>query len=84
MENDAIRDRVHKYFETINGACLQLKHFDEVCRRMNFAVYSKRAVFDACCRLNEIPPITTINGIYSENAADLTINFTQFLTYWKK
>lgn len=82
VENDVIRDRLYKYFETINGNYLQLKHFDEVCRRMNFAVYSKRAVFDACCRLNEIP--TTTTGVYSENADDLTINFMQFLTYWNK
>lgn len=87
VENEAILDRIRKHFNTIPGGRLQLKDFDEVCRRMNFAVYSKRAVFDACCRLNDLSNKDTYfndAGIYSENANDLSITFSHFIVYWNK
>ncbi|KAI1702891.1 EF-hand domain pair domain-containing protein [Ditylenchus destructor] len=47
-ENDAVSDKVKAAFDMRPGSQLSVDDFEEVCRRMNFPIYSKRAVFDAC------------------------------------
>lgn len=77
-ENDAVREKVRQLFNT-NAAHpqqLEYKDIDKLCQAIGLAVYSKRAVYEACMRLNAVtvdPSMTT--------PPPLTLN--QFNTYWQ-
>jgi serine/threonine-protein phosphatase 2A regulatory subunit B'' len=49
---------------------------DKLCQAIGFAVYSKRAVYDACLRLNAI-------NLDSSLTAPASLTFNQFNTYWQ-
>ncbi|KAH7728785.1 EF hand family protein [Aphelenchoides avenae] len=73
QENDAVKENVHQLFHSRPGAQLQYSDMADLCRRMRIAVYSKRAVYDACYRLSGARAVE--NG---------SLTFDQFATYWQK
>uniref|UniRef100_A0A915DY59 EF-hand domain-containing protein n=1 Tax=Ditylenchus dipsaci TaxID=166011 RepID=A0A915DY59_9BILA len=90
MENDAVKERVKQVFDLRPGSIVKEgQGMEEVCRKINFPVYSKKALFDACCRLNGIPSSSTNaninnNGQDSCTSGTMSLNFAQFITYWNK
>uniref|UniRef100_A0A183CLJ3 EF-hand domain-containing protein n=1 Tax=Globodera pallida TaxID=36090 RepID=A0A183CLJ3_GLOPA len=93
-ENERVLLRIRELFESRPRAQLLLDDFDELCRRMDFAVYSKRAVFDACCCSNGLPVLPILAstlGDVAEGAEKaegvargVPIDFNQFCVYWNR
>ncbi|KAL3082928.1 hypothetical protein niasHS_010730 [Heterodera schachtii] len=93
-DNDRVLVAIRELFESRPHAQLHLADFGELCRRMNFAVYCKRAVFDACCSSNGLPlaPILASTSTESaegvekaENATrEASVDFNQFCVYWNR
>jgi hypothetical protein len=77
-ENDAIREKVRQLFSanTANPQQLEYKDMGKLCEAIGFAVYSKRAVYDACLRLNAIK-------LDSSLTSPAPLAFNQFSTYWQ-
>lgn len=64
-DNDKRLAHIRELFDSQPAGQLALAKFDELCKRMEFAIYTKRAVYDACCKLNDLPvlpPLTTASG----------------------
>lgn len=76
-ENDSVREKVRQLFNsnTAHPQQLEYKDMDKLCQAIGLAVYSKRAIYEACMRLNAInldPNTTTLPPL----------TFNQFNTYW--
>uniref|UniRef100_A0A914HGM7 EF-hand domain-containing protein n=1 Tax=Globodera rostochiensis TaxID=31243 RepID=A0A914HGM7_GLORO len=93
-ENERVLLRIRELFESRPRAQLLLDDFDELCRRMDFAVYSKRAVFDACCCSNGLPVLPILASTLGDvaegaekaesDARGVPIDFNQFCVYWNR
>lgn len=99
-ENEKVCERVRQLFEMQPRGQLHFKNFEELCRRINFPVYAKRTVYDACCRLNNLSvgePLSSNTlageqqlandgggGVEVGAAADIPIIFNHFSVYWNK
>ncbi|KAI6205060.1 hypothetical protein M3Y94_00749800 [Aphelenchoides besseyi] len=78
-ENESVLNRARQLF-TGNGSQLLLdyKDMDKLCQTIGFAVYAKRAVYDACLRLNSMKPEAADTG-----NTPAPLSFNQFSTYWQ-
>ncbi|KAI6192008.1 EF hand family protein [Aphelenchoides bicaudatus] len=77
-ENDAVREKVRQLFNanTAHPQQLEYKDMDKLCQAIGLAVYSKRAVYEACMRLNAVTVDPNMTILPS-----MTLN--QFNTYWQ-
>lgn len=89
-ENDAVREQVRQFFESRPRDQVEFREFDALCIRINFPVYAKRALFDACCRLNNVSAADNLENAmdaaastsYAESCGPIT--FPQFCVFWNK
>lgn len=72
-ENESVREKALQLF--VNNQ-LEYKDMDKLCQTIGLAVYSKRAVYEACLRLNTI-------AVDSNMVSPPPITLGQFNTYWQ-
>ncbi|KAF7632720.1 hypothetical protein Mgra_00007861 [Meloidogyne graminicola] len=89
-ENDAKLNRIKDLFQSFPNGKISFGDFDELCRRMDMAIYIKKAVYDACCRLNNLTIYspTTSTPENEQNLKNILnsplIDFNQFIIYWNR
>jgi hypothetical protein len=72
-ENDKRLNQIREIFAVHPQSQLPYTKMEDVCKAMDFAIYTKRAVFEACCRLA------------NKSIDDQTpLNFREFNTYWNE
>lgn len=77
-ENDNVREKVRQLFNTnaSNPQQLEYKEMGKLCEAIGLAVYSKRAVYDACLHLSAI-------SLDPTSTSPPPLTFNQFNTYWQ-
>jgi hypothetical protein len=68
-DNDRHLANIRELFDQRPGGQFRAEEFDELCRRMALAVYTKRAVYDACCRLNGLSVVSAATLLSSAGPA---------------
>lgn len=72
-ENDRRLNHIREIFAAHPQLQLPFKNMEDVCKAMNFAIYTKKAVFDACCKI----------GNRSTDEL-MPLNFREFSAYWNE
>lgn len=87
-ENEEMREQIRQYFETRPRGQVEFQDFSVLCARLNFPLYAKRALFDACCQLNNLSSglENATDAVASTSYAELCepITFSQFCVFWNK